>query len=169
MADVTQRAQFKWMTLHEGKFGTPYVNIRSGVVAVPVTRDSDVLMVREHAIYDDTMRLVIPGGGLEVGETIEACINRELQEEIGYRAASLVQLGELQPLSKYMTAVVTIFLARDLHPSALEGDEVVDLKTTLTRIPLATFDAHIGGELVDSSVIAALYMARHYLQNQAIG
>ncbi|TAH33879.1 NUDIX hydrolase [Candidatus Saccharibacteria bacterium] len=50
-------------------------------------------------VFDDVRRLLViygkrgfpelPGGGWEHGETLEACLQRELQEEIGVRAKTI--------------------------------------------------------------------------------
>ena len=54
-------------------------------VAVVVMQGDDVLLVR-HRKGDRTYWL-LPGGGLDYGETIEACARRELHEETGLTIA----------------------------------------------------------------------------------
>ncbi len=55
-----------------------------------------------------------------------------------------------------------VYLARDLTPSRLEGDEGYDIR--VERVPLAEFERLIAaGRLHDARVIAALYLARETL------
>jgi ADP-ribose diphosphatase len=88
--------------------------------------------------------------------------NRELQEEVGFRAGRIDFLGEMRPFSKYLTVRSFVCLARDLVVSSLEGDE--KHKIHVERVPFAEFEALIAaGRLLDARVIAALYRARSFL------
>ena len=87
---------------------------------------------------------------------------RELQEEIGFRAGRLDFLGELRPYSKYLAARTFVYLARDMTPHKLEGDEDHDIGVHLT--PLSEFERLIAASrLLDARVIAALYLAQDFL------
>jgi len=101
----------------------------------------------------------LPGGTIRSDEDLATTANRELQEEIGLRAKSLHLLGTLLPFAKYLAVRSSVFLAQELVPSQLPGDE--DYVITQHPVPLACFEQMVeSGELVDARVIAALYMAR---------
>jgi hypothetical protein len=52
-----------------------------------------------------------------------------------------------------------------LQPSKLQGDEAYEI--TVERVPLAQFEELIAsGRLCDSSVIAALFLARNFLAKE---
>ena len=107
--------------------------------------------------------LLLPGGSSEPGETLEQAALRELQEEVAFTAARLDALGELRPWSKYLAVQSFLYLARDLTPSRLEGDE--DYPILVEAVPLADFERLIqAGRLLDARVIAALYLTRAFLQ-----
>ena len=55
-----------------------------------------------------------------------------------------------------------VFLARDLSPSRLPGDESYAIG--IERVPLAAFEPLLAaGRLLDARVIAALFLARRFL------
>ena len=138
------------------------------VLIVPLTPDGDVLLTLEPAPAFNELVLVLPGGEVSPGEPHAEAANRELQEEIGYRAGRLDFLGELRPWSKYLAVRSHLFLARDLTPSWLAGDE--DYEIGVQRVPLDRFETLIAsGRLTDARVIAALYLARDYAANSNAG
>jgi 8-oxo-dGTP pyrophosphatase MutT (NUDIX family) len=151
----------RWMSLYEGD-GGPYVDTGDAVMCVPVTPDGKVLFILEPNAYNGEYTLYLPAGKVEPDEDLAACTNRELQEEAGVKAERMEYLAVLHPWFKYLNSTLTIFLARDLTPSKLEGDEGYVIETEY--VPLDAFEAEIAnGRLRDSSVIAALFLARQRL------
>ena len=151
----------RWLSLYEGP-GGPYIATGNAVMCVPVTAGGNVLFILEPNAYDGQYNLYLPAGRVEPDEDYAAAANRELQEEAGVKAARIEPLATLRPWFKYLDSTLTVFLARDLTLSKLEGDEAYTIETE--EIPLAEFETHIAaGRLTDSSVIAALYLARQNL------
>jgi ADP-ribose diphosphatase len=131
-------------------------------MCVPVTSDGNVLFILEPNAYDGEYNLYLPAGKVEPDEDLAVCANRELQEEAGVKAARMEYLTTLRPWFKYLDSTLALFLARDLTPSRLQGDEAYTIETR--EIPLAEFEPHIAARrLTDASVIAALYLARQKL------
>lgn len=142
-----------------------FVRTHNGTTCVPLTDSGMVIFVVEPSPAFGQDVLMLPGGKLDPGETLDECANRELQEEIGYKSLRMNYLGELHPWQKYLTLCAHIYLARDLVPSKLHGDEIYTISTYLA--PLHDFERMIAdGRLRDSTVIAALYMARHFLEQE---
>jgi 8-oxo-dGTP pyrophosphatase MutT (NUDIX family) len=142
--------------------GTEYVRTGDEVLVVPLTAQGEVLLISEPAPAFGGAALVLPGGETEAGEPFIDTANRELQEEIGFRAGRIDSLGELRPFSKYLTVRSFVYLARDLVPSRLVGDEGYDI--TVQPVPLASFETLIGdGRLLDARVIASLFLARSFV------
>jgi len=109
---------------------------------------------------------VLPGGQVEPDLTLAEVANKELEEEIGYRAGRLDSLGELWPWAKYLAVRSHLFLARDLTPSKLAGDEgyVIGVEA----MPLAELEAWTAdGRLRDGRAIAGLSLARATLRTGA--
>ena len=159
--------QHKWMSLHEDRYDTPFVDMTpsDGTMVVPLTASGDVLLLSEFAPAYDRYICFLPGGGIDPGESPAESANRELQEEAGYKAARLDYLGEIYPFMKYLRGCFHLYLARDLRPNKLQGDETTEI--IVRPVPFATFESLIAsGELQDSSIIAALYRAQSFLAKE---
>ena len=155
----------KWLALHEDDNGYYFVQSDDEALIVPLTAGDEVIFTVEYSSALERDVLLLPGGQIEPGEPGFAAGNRELQEEIGYRAGRLDFLAELHPWSKYLAVRSFIYLARDLTPSWLEGDE--DYEIHVEKVPLREFEQLIAaGRLHDARVIAALYLAHRFLQGE---
>ena len=132
------------------------------VVLVPVDAEGYVWFVRQyrHAVRKELLEL--PAGTLEAGEDIEACAQREIREEIGMSAGKLQKIGEFYPAPGYSTECLYLFLASDLHPAPLPGDD--DEFIQVERFPAdQVFALAEGGSILDNKTLAALLLARPYL------
>ncbi len=133
------------------------------VLIVPLTEEGEVVLTIEPSAAFNEPAIILPGGSTEENEEHTETARRELQEEIGYAPQRLDFLGELRPFSKYLTTRSFVYLARDLTPSQLEGDEGYQIQ--VERVPLSEFEGLIAvGRLHDARVIAALYMARAFVK-----
>jgi 8-oxo-dGTP pyrophosphatase MutT (NUDIX family) len=150
-----------YVTLMAGDDGVGFVHCGDGVLVVPLTSEGDVLLAVERSAAFGRELLLLPGGSVEEGEPMEETANRELQEEIGWRALRLDYLGELTPF-KYLTSRQFVFLARDLEPHKLAGDEVYPVGTYSVALE-SVLDLVAQGELHDAPTIAALCLAQRRL------
>jgi ADP-ribose diphosphatase len=150
-----------YFTLMADADGVGFIHCGDAVVVVPLTASGDVLLAVERSPAMDREILTLVSGSIEAGESLEEAANRELQEELGYRAGRVNYLGELHPF-KYLTTRLFAFLACDLTPSKLAGDETYTI--TERRVSLNDFTVLCqAGELQDASAIAALCLVRDYL------
>ena len=147
-----------------------YERLRShglGAVIVVAMRDDDtVLLVSEYAAGLHHYELGLVKGRLERGETILEGAQRELREEIGFGAHDLVELTALSLAPGYMTHITHVVLARNLYPAKLEGDEPEELEI----VPWSMDDLYSlvqRPDCTEGRSIAALYIARDYLQQEA--
>ncbi len=140
------------------------VEHRGGVTILPIDTDDTVLFVSQyrHAIGRDLLEL--PAGTLDEGEEPEACAQRELQEETGYRAGSIERLGGFYSAPGYCTEYIPAFLCTDLTESRLDGDEdAIDV----VRVPFEDALRMVArGEIEDAKTLAALLL---YLRRRGAG
>jgi len=133
------------------------------VIIVALPDDHHVLLIREYACGVHRYELGLPKGRLEPGETLIEGANRELQEECGYAAGSLEEIGHLTLAPGYMTHKTHVILARELYPSRLPGDEPEAIDVICWPL-----DDLVGlvrrDDCSEGRSIAALYMARDLLR-----
>jgi len=133
------------------------------VIVVAMPDDDHVLLVREYACGVHRYELGLPKGRLEPGESYTEGANRELQEECGYGARELSELGHLTLAPGYMTHRTHVILARDLYTSRLPGDEPEEIE--VVKWPMSDLVSLVRREdCTEGRTIAALYMARDMLQ-----
>lgn len=127
---------------------------------VPLTRDGQVVMVRQrrHGIDEETLEL--PGGMIDPEDPspLEGA-RRELLEETGYRAAIVEPLGSIAPNPAMQTNRCWSFLARDVERVAdLKLDDGEDIDVVL--VPYAEIPARIArGEISHALVVVAFAYA----------
>ena len=133
------------------------------VIVAAMPDDEHVLLIREYACGVHRYELGLPKGRLEPGESLLEGANRELQEECGFGARELRELGHLTLAPGYMTHATHVILARDLYPSRLPGDEPEDLE--VIKWPLNDLVSLIErDDCTEGRSIAALYMAREMVK-----
>ena len=152
-----------YFSLEQDRNGINFIRSGDAVVVTPLSDSGQVLLAKEYAPAFGGEVLVLPGGEVEADEAQADTANRELQEEIGYRAGQLDLIGEIRPWEKYLTVRNHVYLARKLMPSKLKGDEAH--RITVYPISLDDIGSLIGaGELHDAVTIAALYLVCEHLK-----
>ena len=147
-------------TAPDGQSGN-YISIdaRDWAAVVPVVGD-DFLMVRQWRHAYQGLSLEFPGGVIDAGESPEAGAARELLEETGCKAGTLVHLGTMSPNPALFSNRFHVFLAEDLTAAGeqkLDADEFVDC----VRVPKKEVFAKMGGsECPHALMVAALELYR---------
>jgi ADP-ribose pyrophosphatase len=136
------------------------VEHRPAVAMVAVDGDGRLLLVRQWRLPSGAALLEVPAGTTDPGEDAETAVQRELQEEVGYRARRLTRLGGFWVAPGYCTEYISIYLAEDLVASRLPGDE--DENIEVERLTLEeALDAIGTGAIEDAkSHVGILLYAR---------
>lgn len=146
------------------EFERDVVHHPGAVVVVPVI-DGDVVLVRQYRAAVDRLLLEVPAGKRDVAdEAVELTAHRELEEEVGMRAASMVKLAEFYNSPGFCDEHSFLFLATDLSPCATSFQGHEERHMTIERVPLDDVpDLIASGELVDAKSIIGLCLARERL------
>jgi len=135
------------------------------VIILPLDADGQLLFVQQYRHAAGLDLLELPAGTLEKDESPEACATREVREETGMAAGKLEPLGGFYLAPGYSTEYMHVYLATDLRYDPLEAD--ADEFLTVERFPLkealVMFES---GEIQDAKSLAAILLARKYLENR---
>ena len=80
--------------------------------AVPVTPDGKIVLIRQFRPAIGEWIWEIPAGTLELDESPEECMAREVVEEIGWEAESLESLGSIVTSPGFSNQQMHLFVAR---------------------------------------------------------
>ena len=138
------------------------VDHRDAVTILPVDNDGQIWFIRQYRHAAGKELLELPAGVAEPGEDMLVSAQRELQEEIGMAAKHMEKIGGFYLAPGYSTEYMHVFLATDLYPSALPGDESEFLSVEKIEARHALSLAETG-QLDDSKSLIALFWARHWL------
>jgi len=134
------------------------------VTILPIDSEGRILFVRQYRHATGKELLELPAGTLDVGELPENCALREIREETGFAAGKLIKLGEFFLAPGYSTEYMVVYLATELHPDPLPGDQ--DEFITLEPIPIElAYSLALNGEIQDGKSLAALLLARPQIYN----
>jgi len=135
-----------------------------GALAVPVTPEGKLVLVRQYRFAVQGRLLEFPAGTLEPEEDAAETIKREIEEETGYRAHTWRKLGEFFLAPGYSDEVIYAYLAQDLerldNPPAQDADEDIEI---VLMSPQDLDQAILNGEPVDAKSITSFFLARPFL------
>lgn len=136
-----------------------------GVCVATLEDDGSLWFVRQYryAVGEDVLEL--PAGKLEPGEDPDDAIVRELKEETGCTADSIIKVSASFPSPGYTSEVLHLYIARGLHHGDQHLDEDEDLDAF--RIPLAdAVKMVMNGEIRDSKTQTLILMAEKLLKTE---
>jgi ADP-ribose pyrophosphatase len=156
---------FERLTL-QGTDGKPLtrevVRHPGAVVILPILGSPtgrQVIFIKNWRIAIEEWLIELPAGTLEAGEDPAACAARELEEETGYRAATITPLGRFYTSPGLSDELMWAYAATGLKNvgQKLEPDERVIVHPVDAGRVIGMIN---DGELVDGKSIAAFLTAR---------
>ena len=129
----------------------PWVNI------IPLTVDRQVIMIRQFRFGVEKFTLEIPGGMCEKPDEppVEAA-RRELLEETGYTARTLIHLGAIEPNPAIQSNLCHSFLALDISPGTGQHLDPTEGQMDIVQVPLIEVPMLIAkGDISHALVVVA--------------
>lgn len=148
----------------DGSIGELELIRHSGAAAVvpfigdPRAPDARILLLRQYRYAADRFLYEIPAGRLEPGEAPVDCARRELLEEAGCTAQSILPLGGFFTTPGFIDEYIHVFIATGLTcgDATPERDEFIHPESHTPQDGLRMIER---GEIVDAKTIIALFMA----------
>ena len=139
-----------------GKSFREYCKHNGAVCVVPLTREGEVICIRQYRYALDRVTLEIPAGKFDyIGEDHREAALRELREETGYTTETLVDIGPLATSPALLTEIIYCYLAEDLIPGDCDPDP--DEFLEMVKIPLEELvNMILSGEVQDAKTQAAV-------------
>lgn len=138
------------------------VEHNGGAVAVALTEDNNVLLVKQFRKPMERDMIELPAGKIEIGEDPKETIERELKEETGYTAKNIKLMAEFHPSVGYTSETLYIYLATELTPGETDFDEheAIDL----IQMPLEdAINMVIDGQITDGKTMAGLLLTKYHI------
>ena len=104
------------------------MNAPDWVIVIP-EKDENFIMVKQWRHGEAALSVEFPGGVIDKGEQPDEAARRELEEETGYKAGKLIDLGTVNPNPALFNNHVHFYLASDLQATGkqnLDEDEFIN-------------------------------------------
>tara|TARA_Y100000590_G_scaffold83858_2_gene93524 strand:- start:7467 stop:8006 length:540 start_codon:yes stop_codon:yes gene_type:complete len=129
---------------------------------IPLTKENKIIMVKQYRFGNREISLEIPGGMVEPEEDPLLAAKREMEEETGYSADEILEIGKISPNPAFMSNYLFTYVANNVEKI---GDQKLDdmedievLEVDLNRIPTLITE----GKIDHSLVISAFYLLNQF-------
>jgi len=135
------------------------------VAVVALNNENKVLLIKQYRAAVKNRLWEIPAGTMDDKEESPfACAQRELAEETGFKAKTLIKLFEGYLVPGYCNEYMYFFLATDLYyePLSADEDEFIDV------LPTSFADAKKllkNTEIIDAKTALGLILAENYIES----
>jgi ADP-ribose diphosphatase len=133
------------------------------VMIIPFISDTEIIFIREYCPTYDKYMLFLPKGKIEHSEPPKLAAQREIQEEIGFKANNLKPIGFLE--NDKIRTDTYLFMARNLEESFLIGDELERSELVICKFS-DFYQKILDQELTESRTIATLFIAQEFLKHE---
>ena len=166
---LTQKELFKnpWWVYRQDTFSLPngevgdyfYVHTNGSSIIIPVLDDGKLVMVKQYRYLRDEESLEFPCGGVKAGSNYLTSATQELEEEAGYTAAEMIQVGEFNPFNGVTNEMCRVYVARGLKHVGIKPDPTEEFEH-FELTPAEVDQRILSGEIWDGMSIAAWFIGR---------
>jgi 8-oxo-dGTP pyrophosphatase MutT (NUDIX family) len=157
-----------WLSLREDQVVLPdggtgiygVVSCGECVGVLPFIDPMTVLLVKQYRYVAKRVTWEMPTGGVHAGESTEEAAQRELGEEVGYRAGCLNWFSSYHTSKSVMDETAHLFIGEDLAELKLDADHTEFIQVEpfpFEKVVQMVLDSRI---LDSMTVIAVLHAAR---------
>lgn len=138
--------------------------LHPGAVAViPIGKKGQIYFVRQWRRPISQILLELPAGTVHSGEDPHTCAQRELQEEIGFKAKNFISLGGFYTTPGFCDEFIHLFIATGLTRSPLPPDEheMIEVVEMTLEEALVAIDNY---RISDAKTILGILKYERYLK-----
>jgi len=152
--------------LPDGKQSTREIVEHPGAVAVvAVTKDKELVLVRQFRKPAERVMLEVPAGVPKKGESPEDCARRELEEETGYHARKVRKIWEGFASPGYSDEVIHFCLALEMTRLQQHTEEDENIEVDLVDVEMCV-DMLKRGKINDNKTMIGILIADMYLRGE---
>lgn len=160
---VVDIEQMDVMIGEQGWYTYQIVRHPGGAAVLPLHDDGTVTLIRQLRPAVGDFLVELPAGRLAPGEDPKLCAERELIEETGLNASSLISLGHIYPSPGVFDERIHLYLATGLSQGEAAPEDYEEI--FCVRIPFAeAVDMAVNGGIIDGKTIAALLRAQRFVK-----
>ncbi len=162
---ILDLSRSRFMSEAKGEVEIEIVHHNGGAGTLPLFDDGTIALVRQWRYPLARYSLEIAAGRIEPGHSPEETAARELEEELGYRAAELRKIGEFFVAPGYCEERLFVYVATGLEATqqSLDDDEEIEV----VRMPFAEALARVhSGEIDDAKSIITILLAAPFVQSK---
>ena len=156
----------KEVELPDGQISTREVVEHNGGAVVIPYHQGQVILIKQFRKAAEEVLYELPAGMLEEDEEPSNCAQRELEEETGYRAASLEKVSQFYTSPGFTSEELHLYLATDLteYEQQMDEHEFVEVE----EIPIEKIEKKLAsGQFKDAKTIIGLqYLLQNYKKSK---
>jgi len=128
---------------------------QGAVAVIPINAEGHLVLVEQWRRAISRITLELPAGMLDIDESLMDCAQRELQEETGYKAGSLLPFGGCFSSPGTFSEYIHLFLGQDLSESRLHADDTenIDVRPVSLQDALKMIEQ---GEICDAKTVVGI-------------
>lgn len=133
------------------------------VTIVALTKQQEVLLIKQYRHGAGKILLELPGGGVDIGEEPIVAAKRELFEETGYTSHNIFEVGRVSPNPATHTNLMYAYLALGVEKVS---DQFLDETEEIEVFPTPLDDVILmvkNGELLQSLHVSTFCFALYHL------
>ena len=139
-----------------------YIKHDGAAAVLPITKEGKLLLIKQFRYPINSISIEIPAGKKDhKNESGLDCINRELEEETGFKSDRIVKFTDLHSCVGYSNELIEMYIAYDVykvdHPKKGDDDEFIELLELTVSEVLELMNK---GKITDAKTLVAL---QHYL------
>lgn len=156
--------QYHLQMPNEGEVIRDVVEMPQNVLVLPLAQHDIVLLVEEYNFGIGEWQLKLPGGKVEKQSSngLHEQVQRELQQETGYRAKNIEKFYSLSSHPGYVSHQIEVFVAKDLEWNPLPQDTHEEIRVQTYSLKEALAATYIDNRYEpESALVLWLYAYRN--------